>query len=230
MAQRRDLSTVFGHLYGRLTPFEEVKHYNGRRHVRCRCECGHTVVAELANLLSGQSKSCGCWNRDLNLTVHRTHGKCYTPEYKIWLGIKKRCTSPNQRAYRLYGARGIRMCDEWLNDFPAFLRDMGLRPSPLHSIERKNNDGNYTPSNCVWALPIVQANNSRRNHRITFNGQTLTLQQWADLRGIKRMTISTRLKAGWSVEDALTIPAVPGQTYVRRASPSPNPSTNIGPS
>jgi hypothetical protein len=90
-----------------------------------------------------------------------THGLRHIPEYHVWAAMKQRCTNPNNKIYKHYGARGIKVCDRWLNSFEAFITDMGRRPTDAHSIERVNNDGNYEPSNCIWATRAVQAKNKR---------------------------------------------------------------------
>jgi DNA-binding NtrC family response regulator len=127
--------------------------------------------------------------------------------------MKTRCLNPNARNYKRYGARGISVCASWLI-FSNFLKDMGKRPSSVHSLERKDNDGQYSPNNCLWATAEQQAKNRRSNHRITFGSKTLNLEEWADLLGINRQTLSTRLnQMGWPVEKALTAP-------VRRLAPT----------
>lgn len=105
------------------------------------------------------------------------HGLSKTRENRIWRGIKDRCYNPNRPEYPLYGGRGITMCDEWKNDFTAFYRDMGVRPSPDHSVERKDTNGDYEPSNCRWATRIEQQNNMRGNVKVEYNGEVLTLGQ-----------------------------------------------------
>lgn len=130
------------------------------------------------------------------------HGKAATPEYKSWEGMKSRCNSPTNRAYQNYGARGITVCERWTK-FENFFADMGPRPHGT-SIDRIDVNGNYEPSNCRWATNLEQRRNKRNNRKLTFNGESLCITEWAQRTGLKRRTIEARLTYGWSVEDALT--------------------------
>jgi hypothetical protein len=128
-----------------------------------------------------------------------------TPEYKSWAHMKARCNSETNHKYHLYGARGIKVCDRWLNNFENFLADMGQKPSPLHTIDRIDNNGNYEPSNCRWATKKEQGRNTRTNLLITHNGKTMTLIEWSELSGVNKITLRNRISLyGWSVEKALT--------------------------
>lgn len=172
----------------------------------CVCDCGNETVVRGCNLRSGASLSCGC-NRICNPN-RRTHGMKNSRIYSIWRSMKDRCFNENCVSYKNYGARGITVCDEWANNFSAFY-DWAIKAgySECLSIDRIDNDGNYTPSNCRWATPEVQANNTRHNHMIEYNGKTLTLSQWSKLTGIKYSKIKERInKCGWSVEKTLTTP------------------------
>jgi hypothetical protein len=121
--------------------------------------------------------------------------------------MTSRCVNPANDAYQAYGGRGIAVCDRW-QDFAAFAEDMGPRPSPLHTIDRRNNNGNYEPDNCRWATPSEQQRNRRNNRLLTLNGETLCLAEWAERLGITDDMIRQRLdKLGWTIEQALTTPA-----------------------
>jgi hypothetical protein len=126
-----------------------------------------------------------------------------TPEYQTWQGMKARCLNPNGRSYRLYGGRGIKVCREWLDSFEAFFTAMGPRPSPDHSLDRIDNDGDYRPSNCRWATGKEQQNNMRRNRWIEFGGKKRTLKQCSEETGIHHRTIQGRLNRGWPLARAL---------------------------
>jgi hypothetical protein len=139
-----------------------------------------------------------------------------TQEYSIWLGIIQRCCNPNQEGYKKYGGRGITICDRWLNSFEAFFADMGLRPSPEHSIDRfPDQGGPYSPGNCRWATRKQQANNMRTNVILEYKGERHTLTEWADIKGIPRSVLRTRYSRGWSVAEALDTPARP----IRKSNP-----------
>jgi hypothetical protein len=127
------------------------------------------------------------------------------PMYDVWDCMIHRCTDPTDVEYRNYGARGVKVCERWM-DLRNFIADMAPRPD-RHSIDRINNNGNYDPSNCRWATAEEQGNNTRVNRLLSFGDETLTVTQWAKRVGIGSDTISRRLKNyGWSIEEALTIP------------------------
>lgn len=136
-------------------------------------------------------------------------GGVKTPEYRAWLHMRERCFNPNNSRYARYGGRGITICECW-NTYENFLADMGQRPSPQHSIERINNDGNYEPSNCKWATRKEQQQNILHARRITFNGLTLCLSEWARRIGAAPATITGRLQRGWPLEKAMTAPQEKG--------------------
>jgi hypothetical protein len=124
---------------------------------------------------------------------YQRHGLTRTAEYFAWQHMKARCFNRNDKEYANYGGRGISVCRRWLN-FPEFLADMGERPSPRHSLERKENNSSYSPENCVWALPIDQSNNKRTNHILTVGEKSLTVAQWARELGIQRRALDCRLR------------------------------------
>lgn len=126
--------------------------------------------------------------------------------YRAWQSAKDRCYNPNHDFYPAYGGRGIVVCDRWLESFDNFLADMGEKPTPRHSIDRINNDGNYEPTNCRWATPLEQASHTRRNRNLTFNGETLHCAEWARRTGLSRSLIEHRLESGWSTEKTLSTP------------------------
>ena len=123
--------------------------------------------------------------------------------------MKVRCINPKSQDWDLYGGRGITVCDRWKDSFAQFYADMGPKPSAAHSIDRIDSDGHYEPGNCRWATATEQANNWKtRNRRISYNGETLTLPQWAQRLGLSRESLRDRLDSGWSIEKAVTTPAV----------------------
>ncbi len=130
--------------------------------------------------------------------------------------MRDRCNNPNNRAFKNYGARGIKVCPRW-NDYRNFIRDMGPKPSPKHTIERKDVNGDYTPENCVWATHAEQNRNRRSTKFLTYKGETLTHTEWSKRVGLSKNTIGRRRAAGWSVDDILSLPPNPQN----RRAPSP---------
>lgn len=124
-------------------------------------------------------------------------------EYRAWVRMIHRCHNEDYEGYETYGGRGIAVCQRWRDSYHCFLMDMGRAPSPAHSIERQDNNGPYTPTNCVWATKVEQANNRRTNVTITHRGLTLTMAQWARFIGVSRKVLWKRFKLGWTNDRAL---------------------------
>ena len=172
----------------------------------CLCKCGKTTNATAKNLRSGNTKSCGCLNSERVIARNKagaTHGMTGTPTWVVWDNMIQRCTNPNHKSYKEYGARGITICPAWRNEFATFHKDMGPRPAGM-SIDRIDNDKGYEPGNCRWATVVEQANNRRNNITLTVGGVTDTLANWSRKTGIGQKTIMYRIKNGWSDEQALS--------------------------
>lgn len=184
-----------GKKFGRWTVLQESGR-NKHNHLLwlCQCACGKKVIVLGDSLRKGRSKSCGCFAAEQTTKRNYKHGDSKERLYKIWWGIKMRTTNPKRKSYPNYGGRGIKLCDEWLNDYLAF-RNWALSNgySENLSIDRIDVNGNYEPLNCRWATDSEQANNQTSNNLITHNGQTMNITQWSKKTGIPRTTISARL-------------------------------------
>lgn len=175
----------------------------------CQCECGGVVIRPASAISQGTTKSCGCLRYEQITRLSKGRATCDSPgvpETRVWKAIIRRCCNPNDSGYRDYGGRGIEVCDAWRRSCRQFILDVGRRPSPLHQIDRINNDGNYEPGNCRWVLPRQQQQNRRSTRHVTYCGVTKCIAEWARELGIGESTITWRLNAGWSPEMALTKP------------------------
>lgn len=167
-----------GEKYNRLTIIKETKRGGAhtdkktgkiyhRRRVECVCECGVVKDYNYNSVKQGQSKSCGCLLREITSQYFRTHGLTTTPEnkrmYHKWMGMLARCYDANHHGYKDYGGRGINVCERWRLDCKNFIEDMGHPPTPDHSLDRIDVDGNYEHGNCRWADSKTQSMNKRNN-------------------------------------------------------------------
>lgn len=148
------------------------------------------------------------------MTYHRTHGASGTLTWNRWRSMIARCTMKNTKSYPRYGGRGIRICEAWLNDFSAFLAEMGECPGTDWTLERNENDGNYERGNCRWATRKEQNRNTSRNRLLEYQGMELCITEWAEETGINFRTIMTRLSKGWTVEMTLSTAVAPRKPRV----------------
>lgn len=202
------MKDITGQRFGRLTVLRVAEEKTGSLYRWwVQCDCGAPEKTVLGNHLRlGRIVSCGCHSRDRIRAALTTHGLSDRPEYHCWVGMCYRCTSPNDASWPYYGGRGIRVCERWLMDtgFANFLADVGPRPSLRHTIDRIDNDGHYEPGNVRWATKTEQNRNSRKNVRLTFRGETLTIAEWSERTGIPYRALQTRVVRGWSTDRALT--------------------------
>lgn len=194
-----------GKKFGRWTVIKRAASKEGASFWECVCNCGNKNSVSGRALVYGTSKSCGCWA--IELATKHGHNPTANPSatYRVWRGIKARCNNPNVKIFKRYGGRGIKMCDRWKKSFANFLADMGERPAGL-SIERKNNNGHYTPKNCKWATRTEQARNRRSSRFLIYKGERKTLAEWCELLNLSYANVSARLKLGWSVKEAFEMP------------------------
>jgi hypothetical protein len=202
MGGRKPLQ-IEGARFGRLTA---VRRSPRRRFWLCQCDCGQTVEVFSSSLIQGVTRSCGCLAREIWLSARTKHGRHGTKEWKAWIGMRYRCSDPKYILWKDYGGRGIRVCERWKNSFEAFFQDMGAAPSPEHSLDRIDSDGDYSPENCRWATLAQQAGNKRTVRLYEHEGRRLHLADWSRVTGINYGTLMDRIRSGWSIEKALTVP------------------------
>jgi hypothetical protein len=211
-----NVEDIRSRVFGRLTVFayEGMRiGSNGRRYHYwlCRCSCSSDKLVSVKGelLRSGNTKSCGCQQKAHQKEFGKRnlkHGRSETKEFRAWAKMLARCYNTNDWHYPNWGGRGIRVCKRWKDSFTFFLEDMGEAPSPQHTLERIDNDGSYYPDNCRWAPHAEQARNTRRNCRLSFQGRTMILSDWARELGLPPYILSDRLRRGWSVEEAISRP------------------------
>ncbi len=185
-----------------------------RKHSKwfCKCDCGSITKVSANQLRTDSTKSCGCLKDETTSKRNTTHGMCGTPEYIAYGNMKMRCYNPNDARYSDYGGRGIKVCERW-HKFENFLADMGLKPSPAHSLDRIDFNGDYCPENCRWETDLIQAQNRRPVRFLTLKGETLPISEWARRMKILPGQIIRRIRYGWTVEQALMTPVRPIKTH-----------------
>jgi hypothetical protein len=202
---------ITGQTFGYLTVVGPTI-IKGETRWTCKCVCGAIRVHWADKLKIGRYKSCGCKSREtsvLNLRLGNKgkvlHGMSALSEYGIFIAMKRRCSDPSDISYRNYGGRGISVCERW-KEFKRFYSDMGPRPGPNYSIDRKDTSGNYEPGNCKWSTRKEQARNTRKNVWFELGGERLCIGDWEERIGGSQGVVRRRLKLGWPLEKALTIP------------------------
>ncbi len=186
-----------GKQFSRLNVVSQIKNGPIRSYWECLCTCGESTQVRGNNLTTGKVRSCGCLSVETARRKATKHGLStkYPKEYESWKSMRYRC----KNGYR----NKVKVCKRW-NSFSLFMKDMGLKSPAKPTIERLDNNGDYTPSNCVWASYKTQGRNKINNRLITFNGRTLCLAEWAEELSIPRLKLLKRLNRGWSIGRAFT--------------------------
>lgn len=199
------MSINVGDCIGRLTVEKVFVDEYGRGSCFCICQCGGNATFTSRDLKKKRKRSCGCRNKYSN----RKHGMSSSPTYSSWESMKQRCLNLNEPNYKNYGGRGISICETWLDKelgFINFLSNMGERLKGT-TLERIDVNGNYCPENCKWATIKEQSFNKRNNRVLELNGVSKNLIDWCKEYGLNSGTLHCRLENGWSIIDAITLPA-----------------------
>jgi len=198
---KKELIDLTGKRFGRLIVKEvayRLKENGSQYYWKTICDCGNEKTIRGDHLKAGLISSCRCLQKE----TATKHNLVNTPTWYTWRYMRSRCLNPQSTEYENYGGRGIKICKRW-DSFINFFEDMGWKPEDM-TIDRINNDGDYTPENCRWATKIEQCNNTRRNVFIRFKNIELTISQWAKKLNINRITLGNRIRRGWTIERALT--------------------------
>lgn len=174
---------------------------------KCKCDCGNVKEVAKWHLTSGKIVSCGCYKHERQVETNIKHGGTGTHLYNIWCGIKERCADTSNP---LYGGKGVSICTEWEHDFKSFA-DWSYAHGYARnlSIDRIDNSKGYSPDNCRWTTFKVQANNTSKNHYVTIDGETHTLSEWCDIKGLNYATIKCRIyRQKWDDVKAITTPVI----------------------
>lgn len=196
---------LVGKQFGKLHVIRYANSHDNYTYWECKCSCGNTCIVKGRDLVRGHKKSCGCLVSEVITERNSTHNKSKTRLYSIYAGIKKRCYTESTKNYYLYGGRGIKVCDEWNNDFMTFYNwAMANGYEDDLTIDRIDVNGNYCPENCRWVNSIIQNRNTRRNKLLTFNNETHCISEWSEITGIPNSTIRNRLNKGWKLDCVLS--------------------------
>ena len=194
--------------YGKLLVLKEVEPYyspSGGKHVQylCRCDCGTEKIILREHLISGATQSCGCIRGRKESELHDVINSRI---YRIWGNMINRCTNESNPAFRNYGARGIKVCDEWMtfSNFYAWSTENGY--SETLTLDRKDNNDGYNPQNCRWVDTVIQANNKRNNRILKLNEESHTAAEWSRILNVPYKSLHRRISLGWSDERILTQP------------------------
>ena len=197
-----NLIDLTGQRFGKLIVIKYLYTDKYRRTIwLCQCDCGNLKAIPSVNLRKGITKSCGCYNNEKNLR----HGQFGTRLYSTWSKMIERCHNKKYAQYKNYGERGIRVCDEWKNDFVAFYNwAMANGYKDNLTIDRIDNNGNYEPSNCRWATIQQQQNNRRNNRVFIINGEKLTMAEVARKYQINYKSLKTKMRKNIDILTAIT--------------------------
>lgn len=209
---------ITGQRFGKLTAVKFAETKGERAHWLCRCDCGNETVKSGKSLRNGSCQSCGCILRQIVIERNKgmaSHGLSSHPIYAIWWAMQRRCYDKLDYEYKNYGQRGIKVCDRW-HDLVAFYDDnIDLYEKGLQ-LDRKDNDGDYTPDNTRWVKPTVQSRNKRNNVFVEYEGRSMIVADWAREFKIRPNILRGRIKRGFPFEEAVSRPVIPRKTHKRK--------------
>lgn len=207
---RHTFKDLTGQKFGRLLVIKRLENNKyGRAMWLCLCDCGKSHIVEGGHLLNGTIKSCGCYNIDRTKETHTKHGKSESKIYNVLHSMRQRCHNSKNRGYKNYGARGITVCDEWLDKEDGFMNFYNwamsngydeTAPKGKCTLDRIDVNGNYSPENCRWITMKEQNRNKRNTTYLTCNEETHTLYEWSEIMGANPKSLYTRLRLGWTDE------------------------------
>ena len=220
MGKRINEEDIKNKKYGRLTAIKITGRSNsGKILWICKCDCGNEITVAQSDFRNGYTKSCGCLQRE----SVKSRKKPYSHRerlYELWCGIKQRCNNPNNISYKWYGGKGIKVCDEWNNDYLSFKKwasDSGYDetlPRGMQTIERIDTFKDYSPENCTWKTINEQQRNKRNNRLFEHKGEKHTLAEWSEILGIDYTILHSRvLGYGWNIKEAIEKPKTEIKTY-----------------
>ena len=191
-----------GQRFKKLLVIEFICRKNNHSLFKCKCDCGNETIVTSNNLRRNHTTSCGCLSVEKIIERSTTHNLRKHPLYVSWIGMRNRCYYKNHNRFKNYGARGIQVFGEWRKDFNNFYNwainngwENGL------SIDRIDNDKDYCPENCKFSTSKQQSRNRTSNVRLTINGETRILIEWAELLNIKYETLRRKIKKGCNLEE-----------------------------
>lgn len=203
------LIDMTGKRYGRYTVIKRVDKNDNKGWWLCRCDCGKEKVVHGHLLRIGSTKSCGCYSIDNAKKNFTTHGLTQTKLYSVHRTMVARCQNPKNNSYKTYGAKGIKVCEEWLGEkgfinFYNWAMQNGFKDGL--SIDRIDNNKGYSPDNCRWATTEQQSLNKKTNVFLEYQGQTKTLKEWSNVFDIPYKTLHARINRNWDLEKAFNEP------------------------
>lgn len=199
MTKYSNVDDYIGKKYNLLKLIRFSHKNNGKKYFECKCDCGNVAVKRLDHLIRNESKSCGCI-----VGKQGKHLKTNTRLYETYCGMKKRCYNKNNKSYKHYGARGIKVCDEWLENFPNFY-DWAYQNgyNDTLTIDRIDVNKDYKPNNCKWSTRQEQSYNKTTTHYFEYKNEKKSVAEWSEITGIKYTTLLYRIKHNWDKDKVI---------------------------